>query len=125
MTSWKRSPCDGVAWPISASRNCCVIAVRTQAYPPWGHLLASFAWCRFGVVAEGGEPRQRPDLRIGQPAGGVLLRDDRQQTQLPRHPHLLAGGAETHAAMPRQPVRGRPHAPLAPPLGVVKLADQA
>jgi hypothetical protein len=71
-----------------------------------------------------GDPGQRADFGVGQPPGRELLPDQREVTQQPRHPDVLAGGARGDLALPRQPRRARGHLPRRPAAAGIKVREQ-
>ena len=77
-----------------------------------------------GLVVGRGDAGERPHLRVAQPARGERLRDERQVVDRAGDPELLPSSATVEAALPTEPLRARPAAPLLVALAAVVLAHE-
>ena len=87
-----------------------------------GHRPGDLGQVRLGL--RGGDPGQRADLGIRQPARAELRADHWQVPQRSGHPDVLPGRAGGHLALPRQPRRAAGHLPARPAAARVEVPEQ-
>jgi hypothetical protein len=87
-----------------------------------GHRAGDLGQARLGLRR--GDPGQRADLGVGEPARRELAADHRQVAQRPGHPDMLPRGPGAHLALPPQPRRAAGHVPAGPAAADVKVTQQ-